>query len=154
MIEGMDDASLPADLAVRPRDEEHGVPVPFACEDEDGQISLGAPQKRRVVRCALSRVCGLCGTSLGWPVVFLGSADEAEHNRFHFPPLHQGCAEAALTLYPRLGPGTLGIESDAWVLVTTGGFELERPADRYGDRRMAFLPNSVTDRRTGPAGDS
>lgn len=129
------------------------MPVPFACEDEDGEISLGAPQKRRVVRCALSGVCGLCGTSLGWPVALLGSSAEAEQNRFHFPPLHEECAEAALTLYRRLGPGTLGIDSDTWVLVTTGGFELERPTDRYGDRRMAFRPDSVTDRRTGPAGD-
>jgi hypothetical protein len=154
MIEGMDDAALPADLAARPRDEEHGVPVPFACEDEDGELGLGAPQKRRVVRCALSRVCGLCGESLGWPVAFLGSSAEADQNGFHFPPLHEACAEAALTLYPRLGPGTLGIDSDQWVLVTTGGFEVERPADRYGDPRMVFRPNSVTDRRTGPAGES
>lgn len=148
MIGQMDPVPMPADLADRPADPVHDLPVPFACQDEDGTGDLESLRKRRVLRCALSRICGLCGISLAWPVAFLGSHEEADANGFHFPPLHEACAEAALALYPRV-PGALGIDGDAWVLVTTGGFELERPADRSGDQRVVFHPNSVTERRGG-----
>ena len=125
------------------------MPVPVACEDEGGAFDFRIVSKRRAVRCALSRICGLCGVSLGWPVAFLGSVAEADANAFHFPPLHEACAESALDLYPALGTGVLGIDapSTAWVLVTTSGFEIARPADRQGDQRIAFHPNSVVERR-------
>jgi len=151
---GMDDHTMPDDLADRPRAQEHGVPVPFACQEESGAFDVRTVVKRRVVRCALSRVCGLCGISLAWPVAFLGSPDEADANAFHFPPLHEGCAEVARGLYALVGEGVLGITGppEAWVLVTTGGFELERPAGRTGDQRVVFHPNSVAERRTSDAG--
>jgi hypothetical protein len=141
---------LPADLADRPRSQEGGVPVPFACADEDGGFDVRAVRKRRAIQCALSRICGLCGLSLGWPVAFLGSEEEADANALHFPPLHEACAEAALRVYAPLGRGVLGIDDppESWVLLTTGGFELERPADRHGDQRVVFHPNSVAERRT------
>jgi hypothetical protein len=150
MIGDMDDNLLPADLADRPRTQESGLPVPFACEDEDGGFDVRSLSKRRTIRCALSRICGLCGTSLGWPVAFLGSEQEADDNALHFPPLHEPCAEAALHVYLPLGEGALGIDvpPQEWVLVTTGGFEIERPADRRGDQRVVFHPNSVVERRT------
>ncbi|MGH3364359.1 MAG: hypothetical protein ACRDOW_06485 [Nocardioidaceae bacterium] len=146
----MDENTLPSDLAARPRSQEAGVPVPFACEDEDGGFDIREVSKRRAIRCALSRICGLCGISLGWPVAFLGSPAEVDENALHFPPLHEACAEAALSLYPALGAGVLAIDGppEAWVLLTTGGFELERPADRHGDQRVVFHPNSVAERRT------
>jgi hypothetical protein len=146
----MDEHNLPDDLADRPRSQEGGVPVPFVCADEGGSFDIRAVRKRRAIQCALSRICGLCGVSLGWPVAFLGSEEEADAGALHFPPLHEACAEAALRLYPPLGRGVLGVDAPAgsWVLLTTGGFELERPADRHGDQRVAFRPNSVAERRT------
>lgn len=145
---------MPTDLADRPRDSEHDVPVPFACEHDDGTFDLLTVVKRRAVQCALSRICGLCGLSLGWPVAFLGTTQEADGNTFRFPPLHEACAEAARRVYAAVGAGALGIETDPeeWVLVTTGGFEVERPADRRGDQRVAFHPNSVAERRTSTPG--
>lgn len=142
---------VPPDLADRPRTEVGGFPVPFACEDEDGAVDLATVRKRRVIRCALSRICGLCGVSLGWPVAFLGSVAEVEANALHFPPLHQECAEAAVEVYRPLDRGVLGIEAAPaqWQMVTTGGFELERPAGREGDQRVVFHPNSVLERRAG-----
>ena len=139
--------ALPADLADRPRTELGDFPVPFACEDEDGGLDLRVVHKRRAIRCALSRICGLCGSSLGWPVAFLGSAEEVASNALHFPPLHRPCAEAALEVYAPLERGVLGIATAPadWVMVTTGGFELERPAGRVGDQRVVFHPNSVLD---------
>jgi len=150
----MVDHTMPDDLADRPRAEDYGVPVPFACQEEDGSFDVHAVVKRRVVQCALSRICGLCGSSLRWPVAFLGAPEEADANAFHFPPLHEGCAEAAGGLYVAVGDGALGIDCtpEEWVLVTTGGFELERPAYRRGDQRVVFHPNSVAGRRTSDPG--
>lgn len=140
----MHEQSPPTRLADRPRSQEGGAPVPFTCEDEEGGFDLRAVSRRRAIRCALSRICGLCGLSLGWPIAFLASVEEAEANALHFPPLHEDCAGAALRLYAPLGEGALGIDGppESWVLIRTGGFELERPADRHGDQRVAFRPNS------------
>ena len=140
---------VPADLADRTRDERYDVPVSFVSEGEDGSVDHSRVVKKRAVQCALSRICGLCGISLAWGVTFLGSPEEAEANAFHFPPLHLPCAEAALDLYPSLPVPVLGQSERlaAWVLVVTGGFELERPASRQGDPRVAFHPNAVTETR-------
>ena len=138
---------LPADLADRPVDPRRGVPVPFVSDAEDGTVEIGRVVKKRAIRCALSRICGLCGISLEWGVTFVGSAEEAGANAFHYPPLHRGCAEAALRLYPALGEPVLGqlARVDTWALVVTGGFELERPASRHGDQRVAFHANAVSE---------
>ena len=64
--------------------------IPFASM---GDLGL---DKRKVTQCALSRICGVCGESLGRPVAFLGTPEEAGRNEFHFPPAHVACAEAAL----------------------------------------------------------
>lgn len=137
---------LPEGLAERPRDTTYGVPVPFAC----GADGIDVPLKRLVLQCALSRICGLCGRSLSWGVTFVGSPGEADANAFHFPPLHQACAAAALEVYPRLGVPVLGQADplDEWALVVTGGFELVRPASRQGDMRVSFAANSISERRT------
>ena len=143
---GMTVLPLPHDLAERPRDATYDVPVPFACGDD----ALGAPVKKRVLQCALSRICGLCGRSLSWGVTFVGSPAEGEAGSFHFPPSHRECAEAALALYPRLGVPVLGqdVLLAEWAVVVTGGFELVRPASRQEDMRVRFTANSVTERRT------
>jgi len=147
----MDENTLPSDLAARPRSQEGGVPVPFACEHEDGGFGLREVSKRRAIRCALSRICGLCGISLGWPVAFLGSPEEVDDNALHFPPVHEACADAALSLYPALGAGVLAIDGppDAWVLLTTGGAQSYhevgyRPGDvLLGGRESAGVPDEV-----------
>jgi hypothetical protein len=142
-------APVPPDLAERPRAGRYDVPAPFACESDDGTVDLGAVVKKRAIQCALSRICGLCGESLTWGVTFLGSPAEADDNLFHFPPLHQECAEAALELYPPLAVPVLGqqLVLHEWALVVTGGFELIRPASRKSDMRMSFRTNSATEDR-------
>lgn len=89
-------SALPTALTERPVDPSYGVPVPFACEYDDGRASVISLNRTRVTRCALSRICGMCGESLGRPVAFIGSVAEADRAEFHFPPLHVVCAEAAL----------------------------------------------------------
>jgi hypothetical protein len=141
-------------LSERTVDAELGVPVPFVSEYDDGRVDHARTNRKRIIQCALSRICGLCGNSLGWPVAFLGSAEEAEANAFTYPPLHSSCAEEALQTYPPLGAGFLGPGElpRTWALVTTGGFELERPADRTGDQLVRFHPNAIREDRRIPAG--
>ena len=93
---------------------------------EDGVLS-----RARVTQCALSRICGACGESLGRPIVFVGTALESDRNAFHVPPLHASCAaEVRATLDP------------SWVAVSTAGFEFVRPARDDLDREVRFEPNS------------
>ncbi|WP_157537709.1 hypothetical protein [Nocardioides sp. Root190] len=91
----------------------------------------GELDRRKVTRCALARVCGMCGETLGRPVVFVGDADEDARNSFHVPPLHDPCAQDLLAAS---GPG--------FVLVRTGGFEFVRPVRHDPDPRPRFEPNS------------
>lgn len=135
-----------------PRDLDLGVPVPFACGTEGfgGPRDGSAPTARtldgrRVTQCALSRVCGVCGSGLGRPIGFLGSTLELDRNAFHFPPTHVACAEALLAAYAEVTEPVLGQDSvpDPWVLVTTAGFEYVRANREDLDRRPTFQPNSL-----------
>ena len=88
--------------------------------------------KAKVTQCALSRVCGGCGQSLGRPIAFVGTANEVGRNAFHAPPMHAGCAE---DVRRALDP--------SWEVVLTGGFEFVRPAKGDEDRSATFQPNSL-----------
>ncbi len=101
--------------------------------------------KAKVIQCALSRICGVCAESLGRPIAFLGSAEEAGRNEFHFPPTHLACAELALETWAREWSASLGqaAGTDSWTLVTTSGFEFIRMGSDAIDRRPVFSPNSV-----------
>ncbi len=122
-----------------------GLPVPFACEDDGGALDHATVIKRRAIRCALSRICGICGDTLTRPISFLGPTAEWETGQFTFPPTHQSCAREALELFVPLGGRHLGQSEPPlqWALVTTGGFDLVRPSHHGGI--VQFRPNSVTD---------
>lgn len=90
----------------------------------------GELQRRKVVQCALSRVCGACGRSLGRPVAFVGGRAEVARNTFHLPPLHTACAQELLA--------TLGADRH---LVLTAGFEFVRPGRDDPDPEPRFVPN-------------
>lgn len=96
----------------------------FAC-DEAGELV-----KARVTQCALSRICGVCGRSLGRPVHLVGTPAERDRAAFHFPPVHAECVPRV----PVDGP----VET-----VVTSGFEFVRPERSWTDRRPVFSPNSV-----------
>ncbi len=84
----------------------------------------------RVTQCALSRVCGGCGTPLGRPIALVGTSLETGRNAFHAPPLHLSCASRLLA------------QREDWELVTTAGFEFVRANREDDDRRPTFHPNS------------
>jgi hypothetical protein len=99
-------------------------------EPERG-VSLESLNGRRVTQCALSRICGSCGESLGRPIAFVGSRREVARNAFHFPPLHLACARG-------LAAGLTEAQ-----VVTTAGFEFVRPRREDDDPRPTFQPNSL-----------
>ena len=92
----------------------------------------GALVRRKVVQCALSRVCGGCGRPLGRPVVFVGSSVEVGRNEFHAPPMHPTCAD---DVRRALDP--------TWEVVSTSGFEFVRPGADDLDPDPRFVPNSL-----------
>jgi hypothetical protein len=145
----MDPAPRP--FAELPLDEELGTPVPFACGTGDSGTgpSVRSLDHRRVTQCALSRICGVCGSGLGRPIAFLGSPAEEGRNAFHFPPSHLECAEQLLGVYAEVRGSVLGQDEpfDQWVIVTTGGFEYVRPRREDIDRRATFEPNSILEQR-------
>jgi hypothetical protein len=103
--------------------------TPFAWGD-----SLADLVGKRVTQCALSRICGGCGRSLGRPVAFLGTEDEVGRNAFHFPPMHVACAEDVRQL-PDADP--------EWQITLTSGFEFVRPGRDDVDQQPTFQPNSL-----------
>ncbi len=136
-------SGLPSALAEQPSDPSYGVPVPFVCGRDNGPYGVGTLNRRRVIQCALSRICAMCGRSLENPLVLVGSTEEVARNAFRVPPMHADCADAVLAVYAPL-PGTVLDHppgNRAWVRVVTGGFDLERPSERGG--RTTFRPNSV-----------
>src|SRR3954447_26510248 len=94
--------AIPARLADRPFDDEYGLPIPFVNSFDDGSHDFGAINRRRSIQCALSRLCGMCGTSLEYDIAFLGGPKAVESRSFTDPPMHVSCAEAALDLCPHL----------------------------------------------------
>lgn len=90
--------------------------------------------RRWVIQCALSRICGGCAMTLDRPIAFLGTPEEVARNAFHLPPMHVRCAEE------------LRAESTAdptWGLITTAGFEFVRPGSDGLDPLPRFEPNSL-----------
>lgn len=94
----------------------------------------GALVRRKVTQCALSRVCGVCGTPLGRPIAFVGTQVEIGRNAFHAPPLHSECV-ARLVTDPIADP--------TWQVVTTAGYEFVRPVKDDPDPAPRFEPNSI-----------
>lgn len=133
-----------------PLDPELGVPVPFAAGTEAG-ASVRALDHRRVTQCALSRICGVCGASLGRPLAFVGSQRELDRLAFHFPASHVDCVQSLLGTYAAVSEPVLGLDSPPghWVVVTTASFEFVRPGRDDVDRRPVFEPNGVHE-RVGP----
>lgn len=130
---------------LRERPHLAGLPVPFACETDEGDLDHAVLVKRRAIRCALSRICGMCGNPLTRPIAFIGPPSEVDSLHFAFPPTHWDCARVALETFRAAGPGFLGqaAEVSDWAIVETGGFDLIRSTSHGSP--VAFHPNSVTE---------
>ncbi len=131
-------ADLPPTLRNRPFDKDHGWPVPFVHERDDGTYDLDHLNGKRVTQCALSRVCAMCAQTLDFPLAFLSDQQAADERLYTYPPMHASCADAAVRLYPPTPASAAGRKADAWVMLLTGSFQVERPS-RRGDPTL-FRP--------------
>ncbi|WP_043644193.1 hypothetical protein [Nocardioides alkalitolerans] len=125
-----------------------GVAVPFVCTDDSGAGNVRELRRRRVLQCALSRVCAVCAQTLDNPLHLVGTTDEADDNAFRIPPVHAECVAGLLTVLTSTDGAAVGHPAGLdrrWAVVTTGGFDLVRPTGRDG--LHLFRPNAVTARR-------
>lgn len=124
------------------------VEVPFVCTDEAGHGDVRELRRRRVLQCALSRVCAVCAQTLSNPLHLVGTTDEADDNAFRIPPVHPECVGDLLDVLTAGEGPAVGHPAGVvrrWAVVTTGGFDLVRPTSRDG--LHLFRPNAVTARR-------
>ena len=135
-------ADLPPTLRDRPFDHDRGWPVPFVHEYDDGTYDLDRLNPKRVTQCALSRVCAMCAQTLAFPLAFLGDEEEARTRTYAYPPMHEGCAQAALRLYPPPRTAGGGGAGNGWVMLLTGSFQVERPSRRGDPTRFRPAPGS------------
>lgn len=95
------DAGMPAAVAALPRDE-RGYPVPFFTGYIDGNPDLRTSDQRKVRMCAQGRLCGVCGTALGYWIAFVTGPVGCENRYTSEPPLHPECARYSLQACPHL----------------------------------------------------
>lgn len=98
-------APLPPALAGRPIDPHRRLPVPYVnVHDRDGiQVTdFTAINADRCLHAGQQRLCGLCGTALGYWVSFVGGPNTIRFRTFSDPPAHPACSLAALGLCPHI----------------------------------------------------
>lgn len=86
----------------RPIDSRRGLPIPFVNETATGEADFASIQADKVLACARRRLCGSCGTDLGYWIAFLGGPRSAEARLYADPPMHPDCAEHSLQLCPHM----------------------------------------------------
>jgi hypothetical protein len=109
-LQGEGIVEVPASILALPRDK-RGYPIPYiAVANIDGE---GTPDFRTIDEehwneCAIERLCEVCGTKIGYWIVFVGGKLSCDNRRFLDPPMHRECAEYARAVCPYLAtPGYL-----------------------------------------------
>ncbi|MFC8722572.1 hypothetical protein [Kitasatospora sp. NPDC057198] len=93
---------LPPGLGTRPVDLRRGLPIPAVNVHPDGAVDFISINSEKAVELAVTGRCALCARRMGGPVAFLGGPKAAEAGFYSDPPMHEECAEAALTLCPHI----------------------------------------------------
>lgn len=121
---------VPAELAHRPLDDTGRVVGWATALGDDGRAMQGVNVALRCAEAIEGRLCGQCGTPLGYWIAFLGDEECVSGRRFLEPPMHEACARYAISACPYLG-------AERYVA------KLQRPgvtqlADRTRPERMAL----------------
>jgi hypothetical protein len=96
------DIAMPPEVAARPRDK-RGLPTLFTSLIEpDGTPNFRVSDGDKVFLCAKKRLCGVCGTRIGYWMAFISGPMGCENRCFADPPMHRACAEYALAVCPYL----------------------------------------------------
>jgi hypothetical protein len=92
---------MPDALARRPFDERRNLPVPYMNmtypdgPDAEPVIDFTAIWGPAVMDCLENRLCGICGTKLGYWIAFLGGPRSEKSRMYIDSPFHEECAAAA-----------------------------------------------------------
>lgn len=123
---------LPPGLAQRPRDPRRGLPIPVVNERPDGSPDFVVLNGEKAMEMACLHRCSLCGRPLDGPAAFLGGPVSAKTGHYSDPPMHEDCAQAALTLCPHIARPHARRASERRVsddVTVPVGFTLERPEE-------------------------
>lgn len=127
-------APAPATLLARPIDDRRQLPVPYVnVHTRDGRevTDFSSINSDRALHAGKARLCGLCGTPLGYWIAFIGGPNTIRFRAFSDPPAHPACALAALGLCPHMALAharrARRPHADTWVPV---GFVDTKPVER------------------------
>ncbi len=95
-------SQLPYGLSTRPVDPRRGLPIPAVNAYPDGEVDFISINGAKAMELAVRGRCGLCGLPMSGRAAFLGGPKAAEAGLYSDPPMHEACAEAALTLCPHI----------------------------------------------------
>lgn len=150
--------SIPARCADRPVFS--GMVVPYVTRIcADGKPDFKIIEPFTVLECATKRLCGICGTTMGSRIFFIGGEKSTAQGTYLDPPMHEPCARYAMAVCPFLIgstdyspvtttrdgepvgyiPGTVN-ERSSMSLTCFGGYEFVSGATVYflaNDRRWS-----------------
>lgn len=159
---------VPPAVAALPVCPKRKLPIPFSAfvnDDGTGDFTLTDPE--RVEECHRYGLCGVCGHPNGYYLAFLGGPRSATPGRGGYtdPPMHEECAEAAISLcpyiaHPRVPRRSAEIslrnaeveadeprgfiderpESREWVMVIARGSRVRREPTNGGRTALVFQP--------------
>lgn len=172
-----DSLVLPQALAARPIDPRRGVPTPVMNMRVNSDTNVEEPDFTTingdaVYRCGTDRLCGICGTQLGYWIAFVGGEQSAANRNYSDPAFHPECATAAMQLCPyiavqrhrrapehRLGDHTvtpagldeskpetfvIGITRD-YKMTSRGGYVVFKPAPFKELRRYSYVEGRIVE---------
>lgn len=148
---------IPPAVAALPHDPRTGLPVPYASAKlANGRPDFSTVEHLRAKRCALERLCGVCGLTIGYWLAFLGTTRTVALATFHDPPMHVACARASLALCPHVARGhrVLALADGQRRDVTGWGLWITR-SYQWGieSGRIAFAPAPAKTLETYTYGD-
>ena len=94
------DIPIPERCADLPRWE--GWIIPFFTQVTDGRPDFAVVDNRKVTKCLVHELCGICGKPLDRIMCFIGGELCAENKVFSDPPMHEECARYAAKVCPFL----------------------------------------------------
>lgn len=123
--------SIPIPERLKDRPQFRGVALPFVQYIRpDGFPDFKITDTEKWVQCINGRLCGMCGSLLEIPIVFIGGELCVRNLAYHDPPMHAECAEYAFNICP--------------FLVGKKNFALEVP--KYEGAVVTIDPNASAER--------
>lgn len=93
---------MPPQIAALPVDAKRGLPIPLMNQAPDGTHSFVAINGKTILRILQEKLCGICGTKLGFASAFVSGPLSFQNRAYSDPPFHPECAMYAMTVCPHI----------------------------------------------------